>query len=387
MSDWPWQLTFEVDFTTDPGDTPTTWVDLSSRVRHGVTITYGRPDGGSCRLQLNNRDRALDPTNPSAAYPLDVMRHARVTVDFDGTSYPLWRGFVEEWPPVWPQYTQGLVDIELVDGSAWLALQEADLDLPGQWSGDRIGALLDEADWPQLLRNIDRGRVWLDPLEQESSNLLRAVMDVADAEDADCYFDPAGDLVFRDRHHRLDRTFDFTVGTDGHPVEGVEPVWGAGRVANLARVQLADGRVFEAIDLDSVQRRGKRDRPIRDLDVPKREAVSLAEWEVFRYSEPELWLDRVRIQGRKGLALADLFPARFGDVVRFRHNPPGGGVAEVDGHIDAISHQVGAGRWDVTLDLTPYYGEGPWGVWLDDLAAGDDWWLDDLATSGPRWAP
>ena len=387
MSDWPWQLTFEVDFTTDPGDTPTTWVDLSARVRHGISITYGTPQGGTCRLQLNNRDRALDPTNPSAAYPLDVMRHARVTVDYDGTTHPLWRGFVEEWPPLWPQYNQGLVDVELVDGSAWLALQEADLDLERQTTGQRIGALLDLAGWPAGLRQIDPGVVLLEEVEQESANLLRTIIDCADAEDADLYFAPDGVLTFTSRHDRFDSTFTFTVGDQGVPVAQVDPVYGAGRVANTVSVQLSDGRVFEAVDLDSIERRGPRYRPVRDLPLPKVEAVALAEWEVYRYSEPSLWLDRVQLRSHATGALADVLPARQGDLVRFRHLPPGGGEVIYDGHIEQVQHQAGSGEWLTTFDLSPYFGAGPWGASLPDGASGDAWWLADAATEGPRWAP
>lgn len=395
----PWRLRFAVDFDTVPANQPTSWVDLTGRVRAPATVVYGRPAGGHVALTLNDRDRMLDPTNPASPYDLGPMRHARLTVDLDGSTKPLWRGFVEEWPPRWPQPGQGLVAVRLVDATAWLALQEADVDLPGEFTGQRIRRLLALAGWPPSLTDVDDGQVRVDPYVRDGANLLRVIQDTGQAEAGELYVDPSGVVTFRDRHHRFDQTPVMQVGGDGLRVASTEPDFSAGTVVNIARFEFTDGRVSEMVDDDSVDRHGPRTATTRDLPLSDREAEAHGQWQVVTGRDPQLYLDRTVMRGHadRGALLGAALDRRLGDLVSVSHDPPGGGGLAVDLVVDRIRHRIRKGEWLVEWDLAPYHGAGPWLTWDDEGSVGySDIYTDiyeatpvgdDEAWDAGRWAP
>lgn len=384
---WGWDITFEVAFAVDPANEPAPgdWVDLSSRLERVIDLTRGRPRGETesateSSLWLENRDRVLDPTNPAAPYNLVAMRHARLTVTVGAATYKLFRGYVEAWPPVWPGFNDGLVRVDLVDGSSWVALQNQDVDLPAQAAGARLGALLDAAGWPAARRDIDPGPVLLEAYEQDDANLWRIMQDTADADDGHLYVSAAGDIVYRDRHGRLDAASTMTAALGAVPFQTVQPVWDVHAVTNIARVELEDGDVYAHEDPASVAQFGPRSLPIRDLPLRAAEAEGLAQWTVVKYADQHLWFDQLQFQGR----MSGVFPAvparELGDLVTVQHPPTGGGaLVDVDLHIERIHHVIGKGTWVVELDLSPYLGAGPWMRW-NDLSTG--FW-----TAGNKWAP
>lgn len=370
MSDWPWDLTFEVAFDTDPGDEPGVWTDLSSRVREPVRAGYARAgDARPATLTLNNRDRALDPTNGAAVHNLVPWRHARLRVTYDSVTYPLFRGFVEDWPPMWPEYNQGLVAVRLVDGFTWIALTETDVDLPKQTTSERINALLDIAGWPAGLRDIQAGVITVEPYEQNAVSVLRVLLDTADAEDGFLYCAPDGKITFRSRHHTFDATPTLTFGPGGLGVAAVTPRFGAAEIVNIGRSELADGDVYEVIDDDSVDAYGPHPWTSRDLPLRPAEAEALPQWYVVRYKEPRLTLGGLQTHGHVEGALTEVLPARIGDVADFTHTPPGGGTVEMTGVIEEIDLTFAKGEISAGFRLTSYHGEGPW-LTLDDAVLG-----------------
>lgn len=370
---WAWEIVFEVDFDSDPGDAASVWTDLSSRVAPRLTVEQSPAGSAStARLTLNNRDRALDPTNVAATYNLVPMRHARLRLVHNAITYDLFRGYVEDWPPVWPEFNQGQVDVRLTDALTWAALQDADVDLPAQTAGARIGALLDLAGWPADRRDLDTGLVTLEPFEQDGANLLRVMIDSADAEDGLLYVDPAGDVVFRDRHRDLDATPSLTLGPSGVKVASVDPRFGAGTVFNIGRVELADGDAYEIVDDASVAAYGPHTYIVRDVTLPPAEAEALAQWAVVRWAEPLLNLDRVQVHGHtdEGAPLPDLLAARLGDLAAFGHTPPGGGTVSMTGRLTNVTHRFDKGSVETSVDLASWHDGGPY-LTLDDLVLGE----------------
>lgn len=367
-------LKFEVDFDTAASDVPDSWVDLTDRIssREQISITVGPGSSGECKLTLHNRDRELDPTNPDATYQLWPMRHARLRVTVEGETFDLYRGFVEEWPPHWPEAAQAQIRVRLVDGLAWLALDSHDADLPAQKAGERIDALLDLAGWPEALRDLDEGQARLQPVEQTEASIRRLVGDAVDAEDGYLWVAGDGKITFRDRHATLGVDPVETVGPDGIPVAAVTPDFGAGPMVNVARVERADGRVFKHEDAESRHQFGPRDFPYRDLALPDVEAVALAQWAVVRYGWPSTWLHRLMVRTwqrpTRVLAVGPI------DVVGFTHTPPGDGEAQEPVVVGAITHRISNVEWLTWWDCAPYFGEGPW-LTLDTDAEFDGEWM------------
>ncbi len=382
-----WSIIFDVAFDIDPAAEPGggDWTDLSARAIDespvDVTLGSGRLTGrspGSASIVLDNTDRLIDPTNTAATLNLVPWRHARLRAVIDAVTYPLFRGFVDAWPPTWSAF-DSLVSVRLVDGFAWLASQDADIDLPKQMSHERITALLDLAGWPAGLRDIATGAIELEPIEQSSANLYRSLIDAADAEDGELYCAPDGKITFRSRHARFSATPDITFGESGVAFSSASPVpWDTTKITNTARIELADGRVFEAIDDASVTAYGTRVLPTRDLALRAAEAEALAQWGVVRFAEPRLWVDRLVVESSEDGALLEVIERRVGDLAAIDHDPPAGADVDVQLNVERVNHSIGSVLWVTTFDLSPYFGEGPWFTW-DDPALGWD--------SGAKWAP
>lgn len=370
---------FEVAFDVAPDTDPTSgdWTDLTGRIRETSPVeTVAGPDG-SARLLLDNRDGQLDPLNGASPYNLVPMRHARITAVIGATTHPVWRGYVDRWPPVW-RFADATIGVELVDASVWLALQDAAVDLPAQRTHDRITDLLDLAGWPAALRDIGDGQVWLDPTVQAGANFLRLIDDAVAAEDGDLTVAPDGTIAFRGRHARLDSTSQLTMGGANVRVASAQPAFDGDMLINVAWVELADGTVHELRDTASIDAYGPRLDSARDLPLPWHESVGHADWRLHRYAQPSLSLPTVALTIIDDADLADVLALRIGDLVTFEHTPPSGAI-ELTGHVEQIAHQSRTGVWRTTLALSPYFGEGPW-LTLDDLTLGT---LDDGNKVGP----
>ena len=114
-------------------DTPYTvspaWTEISQYVRQ-ISIRRGRQDDlqqfgpGTASLVLDNRDRLFDPFNSSGANyaNLKPRKQVKIVANWNGTEYPLYRGYVSGWPV---EYTDGGLDstvtIECIDLMALMA--------------------------------------------------------------------------------------------------------------------------------------------------------------------------------------------------------------------------------------------------------------------------
>ena len=103
----------EIAFDAGPYDPTPTWTPVTQWV-YSMTTDRGRSDDwgdfyGAASVTLNNRDRRFDPFNTSSPYwdstnnktKLLPRRQIRITATFAGVDYPVFRGFVAGWPPVW----------------------------------------------------------------------------------------------------------------------------------------------------------------------------------------------------------------------------------------------------------------------------------------------
>lgn len=128
------QLVVEVAFADDPLTASPTWTDVSAYVRavNGVRVSRGKQTeiettaSGSCSLVLDNRDRRFDPTFASGPYfgQLLPRRGIRIRALWNGTYYPVFRGFVESWPQRYMFKKDASVPLSAYDGLAVLAESE-----------------------------------------------------------------------------------------------------------------------------------------------------------------------------------------------------------------------------------------------------------------------
>lgn len=127
MTDWAPGWRIEVQWVTG-GE----WVDISTlvvdgeeygRVRsvdwqRGKNSDFGRYEAGTATVELDNRDRNLEPDYPDSEYWPNVrpMRPIRVSGVWDGGDTPVITGVAEGWPPGWdPSGSDASVSIQISD--------------------------------------------------------------------------------------------------------------------------------------------------------------------------------------------------------------------------------------------------------------------------------
>jgi len=131
----------EIAFDDGPYVASPTWTDVTSFVR-GMGIDRGRSDDwgdfyGSARVVLDNRARTFDPFYTSGTYygKLLPRRQIRITATYGGTSYPVFRGYVNGWPPTWTDAGKdSTVTLSCMDALGLLASET----LPADWSRNYI---------------------------------------------------------------------------------------------------------------------------------------------------------------------------------------------------------------------------------------------------------
>jgi hypothetical protein len=131
----------EIAFNDGPYVASPTWTDVTPYVRE-LSTDRGRQDDwgsfdGSASVTLNNRDRRFDPFYTSGPYygKLTPRRQIRISATYSGTDYPVFRGYINGWPPAWTDAGQdSTVTLSCMDGLGFLASET----LPADWSRSYI---------------------------------------------------------------------------------------------------------------------------------------------------------------------------------------------------------------------------------------------------------
>ena len=147
----------EIAFSDGPYVASPTWTDVTSDVR-GMNIDRGRSDDwgtfyGSASVVLNNRQRTYDPFYTSGPYwdattgktKLVPRRQIRISAVYGGTTYPVFRGFIGGWPPVWTDAGyDSTVTLSCMDA---LGLLQSE-NLPADWANQYILTTSPRHYWP-----------------------------------------------------------------------------------------------------------------------------------------------------------------------------------------------------------------------------------------------
>jgi hypothetical protein len=250
---------YHVGFTTGASapDYVGTGVDVTSATRVDdaggghFTARYGRDQtsaiaptvAGSGSLVLDNKDRRFSPRNiGSALYGhIKPARPVRVTrtVDtgefgdlfsdiFDGglETFTLLGGRTDD-NPLNPDVESKTVAVSIVDELAYFrGIQISTPLYSGIRTGQAIGYILDACGFPTALRDLDAGATVIPWWWEDGEDALTALDKVLRSEGPPAMLTMGvnGEVIFKDRHHRLTEpastTSQDTWATDG----GAEPV-------------------------------------------------------------------------------------------------------------------------------------------------------------------
>jgi len=199
--------------------------DVSARVLDppGFSTRYGRDRdralspmaAGEAAFQLDNRSRDYSPDNSSSPLVGKVKpgREVQRKATMSGLDYGMFLGHIDEFD-VLPGIENQLAQISCLDPLA--RLRGIRISTPmyhGIRTGEAINIILDAAEWPAGKRDIDIGvsyLPWFWLFDAVAYDVLQQVVD-SEGPPALATVDAEGNVVFRDRHHRLLRAASTTV--------------------------------------------------------------------------------------------------------------------------------------------------------------------------------
>jgi hypothetical protein len=192
-------------------DSTAVTVDVSNQVdsirtNRGRTALSDIFQTGTMSLRIIDQNGDFNPMNPASPYYnlLTPMRKVTITASWNGTTYPIFAGYITSYDTTTPRDVGEVVytTIQAVDG--FRLFQNAQITTvasatAGQTTGNRIGKILDQIGWPTGMRDIDAGQttVQADPGTLRTS--LGAMQLVTSTEYGALYMDALGNLVFQDR--------------------------------------------------------------------------------------------------------------------------------------------------------------------------------------------
>lgn len=348
------------------------WVDVTPYVsqwstRRGSSRVDGpvlRYDPGVCTVLLDNSDRRFDPTNLAGPYvaggvsQVTPRRQVRISGTWNGTTYPIFRGFADAWQVAWDPgaASTSTVTLTATDGTKILATYNGmALGSPtgaGELSGARVHRILDSASWPKSDRVIATGDTALAGTTLAAAAYTDLLLTV-DSELGELYIDAAGNVTFRNRRAILNDTrstqSQVTLGdtVSDVPYEDLTITYDDTQIVNLALIGRVGGTQQQAADTISQQTYLVRTQNRTDLLMTTdAEAADYAGFLVYQGKDPELRFDQVSLWPT---TFDGLWPhalgREFGDRITLVRHPPGGGTITRDCFIRGVSHQGSADDW------------------------------------------
>jgi hypothetical protein len=332
----------------------------SVQVDRGRSRTLEKFTAGQCNITLDNRSRIFDPTYAPGPYFGQILPRKQIVIDENGEE--LFSGFVEDWNFEYPAGGfDAIAQVSASDGFTILAQQTMTAGTStAQLSGPRVTAVLDQAGWSAVKRDIGPGQSLLDADKvSATTNVLSYLQLVETSEFGALFIGRQGALTFRDRAELQAFTTGVTFGPTGIPYTGISVVWGTEEMKNTVSVTFTAGGTVAgtalAEDAASQAAYGVIDQTIATIMSSQVEASAMASWLVGLYSQPQYRVDTltVSLDGISAGQKASVLDLELGDVVTVGFTPSsiGSAISQIVS-IDKISHQALPDRHDVTFTLS-----------------------------------
>lgn len=243
----------------DDGDFADAGEDVTTRVLDGrtpLTFKYGRDTGralspispGEAHFALNNQSRDYSGENTSSPLYGNVVpaRPVQVTAIVSGVPTVLFCGQLDDFK-LNPDFNDRYLNVDCIDPLGSLRGAQVSTGLyQGLRPGEAIGVLLDAVGWPAALRDLDVGATVMPYWWLDRDDAYDALMDLVASEGPPALVtvDTAGRLVFRDRHHRLQRAASTTVQSTWRS-SGAEPLVSSPADYNHGWKEIINSVVFQ----------------------------------------------------------------------------------------------------------------------------------------------
>lgn len=358
----------------------TLFYDVSEFVRsvsvgRGKSRQLDRFTAGKATIEFNNNNRAFDPENTSGPYFGQIVPKKTIKVKTGGSA--VFYGVVDDWNLNYDISGLSVANADCVDGFTLLSQRALSAHTATvELSGARINAVLDrsEVNWPASLRDIDTGSqtIQADAIE-DGTNTLEYLQLVTDTEPGSIFIGSDGFFVFKDRSVAPVSSGLVTFSDDGTgvPFSNIQVVYGSELLYNYVQIERNNGGTAIVSDSDSINTYGQqaliKPNLLMNSDA---DALSLANYLLSRYSEPEYRFETltVQLEALSSGDQANVLGLEIGDVAEIKFTPNNVGtqidkyasIIRIDHDIRSDSHSITFGF--ETLDYASLV--------LDDLEFG-----------------
>lgn len=208
-------LAYDTSSEYDPADRYDGFVvfdDITSSVRSvsinrgKSSLTYDHFDAGTCAIELADFNSTFLPDEPNSRfYPnITPLRQVRISAEWSGETFVLFRGFVDDWDIRWQpkqQYTE--VAVTSTDATKLIAnfdttVTGADDDTVAQ----RIQLMLTAQSWPADFTNLDTSGAFAYLIEDTSDQrpMLPNIQEYETAEQGAFFVSKEGRVTFKPQY-------------------------------------------------------------------------------------------------------------------------------------------------------------------------------------------
>lgn len=341
----------------------TALVDMTSRVK-SVQITRGKSREvdrfltGSASITFTNQNRDFDPFYSSSPFYGEIVprKNVEISTIVSGSTAIQFSGVVEDWNLEYDISGRSDAFAACVDGFVLFGGQQLEFGTASpQKTGQRIGAILDrdEVDWPAADRDLDTGvqDLGADVIEQ-GRETLDYLQVVASSEPGDLFMSKDNKVTFRDRNTAATSpTIVLSDAGTAIPYTGIAVSYGTELLYNRAVITNLGGTPQIAENASSIADYGVSSLELNGLLIDSdADCLTLAEYIVRRYEDPELRFDTVTIQ-LAGMGTANqtsVLGIELTDVIRVEYQPNGIGdriskpvqVIGIRHDIRPLSHEI-----------------------------------------------
>lgn len=348
---------------------PTTDIEQVS-IRRGRSREDMSAQPGELVLTLDNASGDYDPDNASSAYIDDdgytlLSRGlgVRVVATWQGTSYTIWQGRVEQvdcdMGQIPPRTT-----FRCVEALEWLAgLQVAEIETAayhGDTTAARVGRILDIVGWSATDRALTGSRTMQPTTLGETA--LELCEQASRCEFGHFWVSRDGKMTLLPYESLASTTNRFTLSTTASatkiPYDTLKTSPGAAYLSNTVTIQQADEPVKLSQTAENAASVGKYGLFAKTVDAPLLDdavALAVAQLMANRNALPATRIERIEFQAQcLGDLWDDLLQTELGDRVTVE-------TVTFDGRsrtwtnliIESLSHDITPVSWRTGLDLSP----------------------------------
>lgn len=246
------------------------------------------------------------------------------------------------------------------------SLYDAGTGWVGDYTGDRIGRVLDLVGWPAARRALDTG---ISTMQAANASSAFGMIDQADVtEHGYTFVSGAGDITMFDRHYRIRTTanaFTFSDASATYPYSNIGYSPSEAELRNDAAYSAPGLTPQTAEDATSIAAYGRSRYDRTVYAQTTNELKGGAEWVVALYKDPQQRISSLEVLPQS--ATATLWPAvlsiDIGTRLRVTRTPQKVGSAITqDVFVEGLKHSFQSGKWTTHYDLSPVDPTGFW-VW------------------------